>query len=387
MTRLDRGWLLATIVGSIVVAVLVVNRPLLKLDDCKSRSGNGRYACLEDYMQQRVDRVGIRSFLGTIDTDMAEIQSECHTAMHTVARQYAQKHAINAKLIEAVPANGFCSLGFVHGVTEKLLGDDPNNVKTIALKLCNGDTTRLVRDDCYHGLGHGLVRGKDSRPSVTCQTFRERSYQTSCVSGAYMERAMRATRARVTGKSTKVHDLCRDNAPIEAYSCWFYVPMLLRPDVQQEQRKGFVRLVEECGEQTTEKWQYRGCAAGAARQYHLRTDQISACESVHDTIGMQLCASRVVIDRWGDLEQKPEKLVRECSNPKIAFGCAVAHGAIIRLRLAVDEPLSTGTAKCSIWPTQLRTSCLAGLYHCWPQTITNKEAECQVNWIPRRLNV
>lgn len=124
--------------------------------------------CWDEALSSALDQKGIQGafaeFLKLYKTDAEFVTSGCHVHAHRIGDVYYEVYASKLKTLQGIelPVETMaCGYGFFHGLFEHFFRKYPN----IALvrDICDdldaryGRSIPLIRINCFHGAGHGLI--------------------------------------------------------------------------------------------------------------------------------------------------------------------------------------------------------------------------------------
>jgi len=159
----------------------------------------------------------------------------CHYLLHPIGEAAYERYAKTGDTSFMLPEAALCNYGFYHGFIIKLLEDDPGIATTRAF--CDSLKPTLlerrpdVRDQCYHGVGHGLLDitigsvGSIDDPAWVRSTLGRstpialqqcallgETAENDCISGVFHESAMLQEERRWYTDPRDPLWLCRESA-------------------------------------------------------------------------------------------------------------------------------------------------------------------------------
>ncbi len=202
----------------------------------------------------------------------------CHTMAHETAQALMRKFSVQWKDILRQIDPGLCGGGFMHGVLEARVGDDPRfNIDTRSFEeICHGVVQENFSDSCAHILGHIIFVEKEGNLKVSLNVCRgltgEMLFQ--CYGGIFMEDSVRM--------SFSDHGL----GP-EPFRDWQW----------------FLRQQERCREYNGDEFLEGGCffdlAGAAAEVYGFRAANVyDICMTARFSLARERCyirASNIII--------------------------------------------------------------------------------------------
>lgn len=140
---------------------------LFDYDACrKSDLGRSdRIACWEKIVVAIVQRRGLSRAMDFVDKEAGRdiaFAADCHVYVHRIGEEYYWKFA-RKKQIEISDRLGICDLGFFHGFMQEFAShgtttaDAKRYCDIVTGKMKRSQYPLAVRQQCYHGIGHGLA--------------------------------------------------------------------------------------------------------------------------------------------------------------------------------------------------------------------------------------
>ena len=166
--------------------------------------------------------------------------ANCHGAMHTVARGYAQEVGVTlGTLMEYLPRSNDpgCSAGFAHGLVTAVAPEIDAADAGAAATVCADAPTRYQRYSCTHGFGHAFMRVYDGEVGAALDLCRTLGAQAApdCAQGVYHDywfAVAGADDAPLAGEPvTDPRRLCGAQPPEFVRQCWYRAYVDNRPSV------------------------------------------------------------------------------------------------------------------------------------------------------------
>ncbi len=124
--------------------------------------------CWEDELGDALETKGIKAafteFVRLYQTDADFVTTGCHVHAHRIGDKFYETYASGLQTlagIELPPETMSCGYGFFHGLFEHFFRKHPNIA--LARSVCEdldkrySKTIPLIRINCFHGAGHGLI--------------------------------------------------------------------------------------------------------------------------------------------------------------------------------------------------------------------------------------
>ncbi|OGZ44906.1 MAG: hypothetical protein A3C84_00965 [Candidatus Ryanbacteria bacterium RIFCSPHIGHO2_02_FULL_48_12] len=156
--------------------------------------GNGWDACYKKELEQVTTRGGMQygELVLTNLQDIDPAARDCHVLAHAISRAAVRKDPADWKnlLNEADAAS--CGSGYLHGVLEAHVWDDPEFKLTPAFvdEACRSRKDFYDQRMCFHFMGHLFLvdeEGKVPPALVSCQEIPEDQFRFECYDGLFME--------------------------------------------------------------------------------------------------------------------------------------------------------------------------------------------------------
>lgn len=164
------------------------------LSTCKKNNfSNDRFRCLIPYFKNLTEESGaVVATLKAKDLQKEGVIDDCHLAAHIVGAENLKKYNYD-------PGRAFatCSMecieGCYHGVMEEYtaLENSPELNINKLLQVCDSlSSDFLLRRQCLHGIGHGILRHENGLLNIaidTCLSFPDVFSQKTCLGGVFMQ--------------------------------------------------------------------------------------------------------------------------------------------------------------------------------------------------------
>lgn len=151
----------------------------------------------------------------------------CHPLVHEIGHgAYAKYADVGAALSYQ---NDVCGSGYIHGVIESYIDEHGYSADALA-KLCSTYGVGAVRDNCYHGVGHGLMfyLGNNVPSSVAaCDALQDQKARLRCSEGVFMENfaSDEVNHPSEYLNRDDIFYICRaQTKPYQKDTCYFYAP-------------------------------------------------------------------------------------------------------------------------------------------------------------------
>lgn len=163
------------------------------LSTCKSEtSAPLRTRCLIPYFEKLTREFSPRVAIAEAKKLQKEkVIDDCHIAAHIIGEENLKINDYDAGRAFSYCAPG-CIEGCFHGVMEGYLArstDVPETLKGIPNLCENVSNDPLLRRQCLHGVGHGLLRHDGTLLDALdlCKTFSDTFSQETCAGGVFMQ--------------------------------------------------------------------------------------------------------------------------------------------------------------------------------------------------------
>ncbi len=147
--------------------------------------------CWDNQIKKGLEADGVEGAFKKISefyNEYPNFSGACHSIMHTIGDKGYQDFKIGKPVLYSPKMNS-CSFGFFHGFMEALLAES-HELKE-ATDFCIGqsvsDKTWIPRDECFHGIGHGITDNHTPDEWKNVHMIIERS-TTLCRSIRYTEK-------------------------------------------------------------------------------------------------------------------------------------------------------------------------------------------------------
>lgn len=206
----------------------------------KCNNSTNSQNCYAEFFSQLTKAQGIAQASSTVEKLLAlnaKSGMSCHFIAHKIAQAEIQKNPNKWKDILKEVSLSDCSSGYIHGILEAHLAEDPNfiiNSKTIA-GTCQGLKLDTVYTGigCYHAMGHLLLvqdEGKVPIAASECNKFNAPIRQKDCLMGTFME-AVIGENLQAHGiikkrpvwnqaRAAEIEKLCSEYSGIAQEACW-----------------------------------------------------------------------------------------------------------------------------------------------------------------------
>jgi len=161
--------------------------------DCISQlDGYKKWDCMSPYFEKLVyEESVIEAMKEAIEFKEERVVADCHLFGHLIGETGLEKNNFDVGKTFSSCVHG-CSDGCFHGVMERYLRNeiDPYNVVSNIQNICDSvGTDWVLKRQCFHGVGHGLLaHGYLSFQEAidTCQIF-DLEWILQCMGGVVME--------------------------------------------------------------------------------------------------------------------------------------------------------------------------------------------------------
>ena len=165
--------------------------------------------------------------------DLDPMTKSCHVLAHALSRDAVRKNPSDwLSLFDSVDVNA-CGSGFLHGVLEAHLGDDPNTKfdGELSEKVCNRGTDDYRKRMCTHFMGHFFIVNTNDHVELAvpyCDGVSQ-NLKFDCLDGVFMEHNQKialddhklASLPDYTPEYAKsLQDVCLSQNGIAGSACW-----------------------------------------------------------------------------------------------------------------------------------------------------------------------
>lgn len=166
--------------------------------------------------------------LKTLSDQNPLILRSCHSFAHELGHAAYKKY--NDFAIAMSYQDELCASGYIHGVVESSFTKSANIFSTLNTVCEGADPGKFFGQDCYHGVGHGLMYFTDNNlPKALeyCHSYKDGEAASSCVNGVFMENFNTDQKAHV---SEYLHEddpfyPCAEQGNVEDKNlCYLYAP-------------------------------------------------------------------------------------------------------------------------------------------------------------------
>lgn len=173
-----------------------------------------RMSCLKPYLEERTMTAPASEVVAeTLEWKNQGLIPTCHLVGHYIGDANLVKHNFDVgKAI--VSCSMSCDEGCVHGVMEGhlLRLEDPRMFVARTPYFCDSvSEDEAIRRQCYHGLGHGLMRhgSLDLNTAIdTCRIISYRAYSFVCEGAVLMEYVFEYLASNQEGITEKLPEIC-----------------------------------------------------------------------------------------------------------------------------------------------------------------------------------
>ncbi|TSC72864.1 MAG: hypothetical protein G01um101438_263 [Parcubacteria group bacterium Gr01-1014_38] len=213
---------------------------LSALEACLSSPGfRERVTCYQPILEGQLQAQGPRGVLSELDRLQEErpvFRAHCHDMAHVLGRFWIARGGTVADGFRE--GSNICHAGFFHGMVERVfrggekLTDEPLHFSPEELRakvatVCGPEvlqtTSRNIRFQCLHGLGHAVVFSLGYRLPIAleiCDVLPGNWDQNSCAGGAFMENITGVERERRMLRAGDPHYPCSIVPPKYRDSCY-----------------------------------------------------------------------------------------------------------------------------------------------------------------------
>lgn len=203
-------------------------KDLSALEACVSRADfRERVACYQPILEGQLRAKGPRGVLSELDRLQGArpiFRVHCHDMAHVLGRFWIARGGTVADGFR--DGSNACHSGFFHGMVERVFrGDEaltnepvhlsPDELRAKVATICTEEaletTSRNIRFQCLHGLGHSVVFSLGYRLPLaleTCDVLADSWDRSSCAGGAFMENITGVERERRMLRSGDPHYPC-----------------------------------------------------------------------------------------------------------------------------------------------------------------------------------
>jgi len=167
------------------------------------------------------------SELETLLEGSEEVLQSCHRLVHAIGHEAYETYGITRALEHSDEA---CGAGYTHGVIEAYI-EEVGYTKTRLAELCEQYPVGKNRDNCFHGVGHGLMyyHGNNLPEALaTCNELGTHRDRLRCTEGTFMENFESDEVFHPSDFVNKedIFDACRtQKLAYQKGACYFYAPL------------------------------------------------------------------------------------------------------------------------------------------------------------------
>jgi len=211
--------------------------------------------CWDEALSAALETKGVTGafevFSHLYKTDPDFVTSGCHTHAHRVGDMFYEAYASKLKTLAGIdlpPETVSCGYGFFHGLFEHFFRKHPNIalVQTICDDLDRryGETIPLIRINCFHGAGHGLIADPPDpalweniseiirQPLTLCEEISEFPWeQEACMDGVFniVANWMAENKYTMSLNEKDPFWLCKTLLAPAKESCYYELIMVMTP--------------------------------------------------------------------------------------------------------------------------------------------------------------
>ena len=183
--------------GSLLVTDYLAKRlPKVPKECFTQESEYDKWICFEPYFRKLVNKVSVGYAMTEAKVFKGKkVIDDCHLNAHYIGEASLEKHNFNPGKAFAACEFG-CTEGCFHGVMERYVRykADPYTVTSEVKSMCdtvsspNSQIEALLKSQCAHGIGHGLVAHNFLPPAEAIDVCRRIDYyEERCAGGVIME--------------------------------------------------------------------------------------------------------------------------------------------------------------------------------------------------------
>jgi len=176
-----------------------MDKPLKPSQECLSQSdGYKKWSCFRPYFEAITHKISASaSIIEATKFREQGIVSDCHLFAHFIGESTLEKYDFDLGKALSSCTVGDCRYGCFHGVMGRYIGyeAEPSSVSSTIKSACDGvgfDSNQ--RNECFHGVGHGLVAHNylpfldafDACKTIDPDQIGDRAF--ACMGGVAMER-------------------------------------------------------------------------------------------------------------------------------------------------------------------------------------------------------
>lgn len=306
--------------------------------------------CWEETLSDALETKGIpgafTEFQRLYNTDSDFITSGCHVHAHRIGDRFYEAYASKLKTLAGIdlpPETMACGYGFFHGLFEHFFRKHPNIM--LARTICDdldkryGKAIPLIRINCFHGAGHGLIAdppdasfwGKPQdivgKPLSLCEGISpvaDESY--ACMDGVFNVVSSWMGDAKY-GMSVDESDpfwLCKTLKPAQQDSCYYEQIMVMGEFENRDMVKITKKYIEPIERRDIAKQVMFSLAASFMQKdvaLPSHTHMIVACRAVPDWLKTR-CLEGVVngFKNHGEPGREYIKTLAFCQDAQMTMG-------------------------------------------------------------------
>ena len=178
-----------TIIGFEVRILLSGNDLFKPPKECldKPDGYNTSWSCFKLYFEKITNEVSVEAAMVEARRFKVEkVVSDCHLFAHYIGAAALEKYDFDIGKAFSSCSYG-CSKGCLHGVVKEYLSnEDPYKPISEIKNACDDAEKGLLRNECAHGVGHGILYLLLPDAFTVCESFDD-EYQLGCFEGLAME--------------------------------------------------------------------------------------------------------------------------------------------------------------------------------------------------------
>lgn len=221
----------------------------LKLSCFKKEDPYQKMSCLKPYLEQKTYLTSAKEVVAeTVSWKNEGIIPTCHLVGHYIGNANLVKNNFDVgKAI--VSCSSSCDEGCIHGVMEGYIGRSKNIDEALANapKLCDSVSNNedRIKRQCYHGLGHGIMRHNATTIEEAinlCNKIQDQKGAFTCSSAAFMEYVFDNLSSNEKLFTDKLPTICKSlpNSSNEQWlpNCIFQIGAAISIHVENNEQEG-----------------------------------------------------------------------------------------------------------------------------------------------------
>lgn len=240
--------------------------------------------------------------------DVDPMTKSCHILSHFISRHAVRKNPGDwLTLMDQVDVNA-CGSGFLHGVLESHLGDDPDTEFNAALseEMCNRGTEDYRKRMCTHFMGHFFIinTNDDVAKAVPFCDGVSEGLKFDCLDGLFMEHNQKialtdhglAPAPTYTPEYAKsLEDVCKKYSGIQAGACHTELAEVYAKTFGYDAQAIYSNCYKTPNKELAQNCYFKGQTVLSTYPMDLTAKQLTdICKFYKDEAGAKSCLSNVI---------------------------------------------------------------------------------------------